>query len=158
MFENERKFLVKEVPKLEGIKYSLIEQGYLSFTPEVRIRKKNDKYFLTHKGEGNQIRTEVESEIDKVTYDILMLLVQERFINKTRYEVELSDGIIAELDVYHGDLEGLVVVETEFKTSEQASLFTIPSWFGKEVTSDKRYKNKMLASCENIQDFLKDIL
>lgn len=153
MFENERKFLVNEIPNLDGVASYEIEQGYISFSPEVRIRRKGVEYFITHKGEGNQIRTEIETNIDKVAYDIMALLVQGKFINKTRYEISLGD-VIAELDIYHGDLEGLVTVETEFSNIEQASKFIVPEWFGKEITSDKRFKNKNLAQIDNI-DFIK---
>lgn len=35
MFENERKFLVSKIPNLEGVSKNEIEQGYISFIPEV---------------------------------------------------------------------------------------------------------------------------
>ena len=38
--EIERKFLVKKIPDLTNLQAIYIEQGYLSFSPEVRIRKK----------------------------------------------------------------------------------------------------------------------
>lgn len=154
MVENERKFLVKEMPNLAGVKFHEIEQGYISFTPEVRIRKKGLEYFLTNKGEGDQIRSEIESRIDKESYANLMLLVQGNVIRKTRYEIELDFGVVAELDIYHGYLEGLVVVETEFKSEEQLKRFVVPTWFGKEVTADKRYKNKWLARLKDVKEIL----
>lgn len=155
MFENERKFLVNRIPNLEGIKKNEIEQGYISFLPEVRIRKKGNEFFLTHKGEGNQIRTEIETNISAEVYDILSLLVKEKFINKTRYEIKMENGIVVELDIYHGDLDGLVTVEVEFKSEVQLSKFIVPEWFGKEITSDKRYKNKNLARSISIKELVK---
>ena len=48
--EIERKFLVKKLPdNINRYPYQKIEQGYLSYVPEVRIRKSNNKYFLTVK-------------------------------------------------------------------------------------------------------------
>ena len=44
-----------------------------------------------------------------------------------------------------GDLKSLVLVEVEFFTTEQADNFKPTDWFGREVTVDKRYKNKSLA-------------
>jgi len=49
------------------------------------------------------------------------------------------------LDIYHGDLEGLVSAEVEFKSIEESMEFFPPSWFKREITKDKRYKNRNLA-------------
>lgn len=110
---------------------------------------------MTHKGEGNQVRTEIETNISAEVYEILSLLVKEKFINKTRYEIELENDIVAELDIYHGDLDGLVTVEVEFKSEVQLSKFIVPEWFGKEITRDKRYKNKNLARSISIEEIVK---
>lgn len=49
--EIERKFLVSDIPSdLTQYKCHLIEQGYLSTKPVVRVRKDNDSYWLTYKG------------------------------------------------------------------------------------------------------------
>ena len=53
--EIERKFLVKEIPNLEGVKHSKIKQGYFSITPEKRVRQKDEKYYITEKGEGDMV-------------------------------------------------------------------------------------------------------
>ena len=79
------------------------------------------------------------------------MLLQGNIVEKTRYEIPLAGGIVAELDVYHGKLDGLITVETEFESEKQANAFSPPSWFGKDVTTDKRYKNKNLARCEAIE-------
>ena len=152
--ENERKFLVKELPNLDNCEFYRINQGYISFSPEVRIRKKDNRHYLTYKGEGTQIREENETSLDESAYEILLMALQGRLIDKTRYEIKLYDGLIAELDIYHGDLSGLFTVETEFKTEEQADTFKIPDWFGDEITCDKRYKNKNLARMEQVKDLI----
>ena len=54
-------------------------------------------------------------------------------------------GLVIELDVYTGDLEGLVVAEVEFDSEEAAEAFAPPEWFGEDVTDDVRYKNQRLA-------------
>ena len=151
MFEIERKFLLKELPDLSKLPFDEIEQGYLSFAPEIRIRKKEEKYFITKKSEGTKIREEIEISIDHITFEILSSLVQKNLVKKTRYKITLDNGIIAELDIYHEQLEGLVVVETEFPSNEEAEKFVAPTWFGKDITEDKRYKNKNLAQIDNIE-------
>ena len=48
--EIERKFLIKKLPEdLSSYAFHDIEQGYLSREPVVRIRKEDDKYYLTYK-------------------------------------------------------------------------------------------------------------
>ncbi len=158
MLENERKFLVREIPLLDNVKSSLIEQGYISFNPEVRIRKKDNKYYLTKKSDGKQIRDEKETIINKKTFDILKPLIKGKIIKKVRYEIELKDGKIAELDIYSDGFNGLNVVEMEFNSLIEAKKFDVPSWFSKEVTYDDNYKNKNLAQVEDINEFLKEYL
>lgn len=80
--EIERRFLLNDIPYLSRYSSDEIEQGYLSFEPEIRIRKKGSKFFITMKGEGSLSRTEVEKEIDSTIYEILINLLQGRKIKK----------------------------------------------------------------------------
>ena len=56
------------------------------------------------------------------------------------------DGLEIEVDVYAGDLEGLVVAEIEFPSEEEARALEPPEWLGEEVTGDHRYLNETLAT------------
>lgn len=145
--EVERKFLVKKVPfNLNEYDKAHIEQGYLSITPEVRLRSKKGKYYLTVKGEGALAREEYETEIKSETYNDLSSKIQGRLLVKDRYNIPLDDDCIAELDIYT-NLEWLTsIVEVEFANIELANNFIIPEWFGVEVTDDIAFKNKNLAS------------
>lgn len=154
MLEIERKFLVDEIPNLSKYESNEIEQGYLSLTPEIRIRKKGDSYFITMKGDGSLTRLETETKIDEVTYEILKNLVKGNLIKKTRYKIPLEDNLLAELDIYGDNLEGLYTVEVEFKDEEQANNFDVPYFFGKDITLDKRFKNKNLSTCEDVKTLL----
>lgn len=69
-------------------------------------------------------------------------------IEKTRVFVPIEQGYTAELDIYHGFLEGLLTVEVEFPSEEAALEFIPPIWFGEDITSDKRFKNKSLATSQ----------
>jgi CYTH domain-containing protein len=53
--------------------------------------------------------------------------------------------LIIEIDTYRGRNAGLVVAEVEFPTYAAARKFQPPSWFGREVTGEKRYSNVKLA-------------
>ncbi len=51
-----------------------------------------------------------------------------------------------DLDVYKRQLAGLLVAEVEFKSRNRPRTPHRPSWFGREVTEEKEYKNSMLAT------------
>ena len=138
--EIERKFLIKELPDLSKYKYLDIEQGYLSTHPVVRIRKKNDDYILTYKGSGTLAHEEIEAALSKEAYEHLKEKIDGNLITKKRYLIPL-DPYTIELDVFAGHMEGLIMAEVEFPTIEEATSFTPPEWFGKDVTDDIRYHN-----------------
>lgn len=143
--EIERKFLVKELPDLTGTVMIRMEQRYLSVDPVLRIRKADDKHIFTYKSGMGMIRQEEEFEISAEDYAKLCEKTIGHPVAKTRYVMELPDGHHAEIDVYHGRLDGLLVVETEFGSEEEANAFEPPVWFGTEVTDDTYYTNAMLA-------------
>ena len=148
IMEIERKFLVASLPDLNNVVFKELKQAYLSFEPEVRIRSLDDSlFYLAEKSTGDLSRSEIEPQINGVTFQILTSLVQGRIISKTRYYVSLNNNLMAEIDIYHGEFEGLITVETEFKSEKEANEFIVPNWYGKEITYDKRYKNKNLARC-----------
>lgn len=154
--EIERKFLVNEdllkdedSISINGIE--LIEQTYLSFMPEVRVRMideiSNDfhikKYYLTAKTDGDEVRGEFEAEISDSTYEDLIKNKVSKTLKKSRRKYLLKNGLIAELDEYK-DLD-LMIVEVEFESEDEANDFISPVWFGKEVTYDRNYRNKNIS-------------
>ena len=138
--EIERKFLIKDLPDLSEYEYVEIEQGYLSTSPVVRIRKKNDKYILTYKGSGLLAHEEIEAALTKEAYEHLAEKIDGYLITKRRYLIPLAPYTV-ELDVFAGHMEGLIMAEVEFPSVEEAEAFTAPDWFGQEVTNDRRYHN-----------------
>ena len=100
---------------------------------------------LTVKGGRGLQRTEVEVEIGPAEFDELWALAPDRRIAKTRHRIDVG-GDVAELDVYTGALDGLVMVEVEFAGRGEAEAFDPPPWFGEEVTGDDRWSNAALAS------------
>ena len=160
--EIERKYLIRRMPEeAADCKKLEIEQGYLSRKPVVRIRKSNDDHILTfkqkHKDSGENgnplINEEYEFYIDSKAYEHLKTKVDNNIISKTRYVIPLGNGLKAELDVFHGRLEGLRFVEVEFPDVESADLFVPPDWFGEDVSADKRYRNGYLSELEDLSDF-----
>ena len=59
--EIERKFLLDYLPvNIDKFAKSEIIQAYISCEPELRIRKKDDKYFMTKKIGTGMVRNEYE--------------------------------------------------------------------------------------------------
>lgn len=148
MIEIERKYLVKSDDfKSVFSKKNDIAQGYLSSVAErtVRVRIKGEKGFLTIKGIGNETgisRFEWEKEIAVDEAKQLLKLCEKGVIEKTRYEVNYQNHII-EIDVFHGENEGLILAEIELKDENET--IEKPDWLGEEVTNDKRYYNSYIS-------------
>ena len=162
--EIEQKYLIKDLNKvkkyidLEKCIKIKIEQGYLSSNPTIRIRKYNDEYCITYKSRAKSsanndiiVNKEIELPLTKDSYEHMLSKIDDNLVKKTRYKIDLLNGLIAELDVFEGKLKGLVLVEVEFESEEQAKLFNKPKWFGENVSSDKKYKNLFLSKVEDIQ-------
>lgn len=149
--EIERKFLVtSDAFRALATKVVRIKQGYLSTNEKstIRVRRWDDQAFLTIKSRGEAgscAHFEWEREITPADAEALFPLVQSALIDKTRYIVPAANGLTFEVDVFHGENEGLILAEIELP-SEDAS-FPRPDFLGEEVTQDRRYYNSYLSSC-----------
>ena len=145
ILEIERKFLVKDCPRLDNYPLKKITQAYISTDPVIRIREMANQYFLTVKSQGHMVREEFDMAITKEQYDCLYAKIENYPIEKIRYFIPIQDNLTAELDIYAGHLDGLMTVEVEFTSMLAADHFTPPCWFGKDITLDNRYKNNNLS-------------
>lgn len=147
--EIERKFLVEEDPRLDGAAPVQIEQGYLALDPgkgtEVRLRRKGGELLLTIKAGEGRTRTEEEMPLDGDRFESLWPLTEGRRLSKDRHLIPL-DGLEVELDIFRGNLHGLLIAEVEFDDQTAADSFEKPDWFGEEVTGDRAYLNRTLAT------------
>ena len=76
--EIERKYLVKTLPDhLDQYESKKIAQGYLCTEPVVRIRRSNDDYYLTYKGDGLMVREEYNLPLTKESYGHLLPKIDE---------------------------------------------------------------------------------
>jgi CYTH domain-containing protein len=143
--EIERKFLIQRNrwhPEGPG---SRMTQGYLSRDPDrtVRVRIVGEEAFMTVKSRRTGIsRTEIEFPITHEHARDLMALCFQPVIDKMRHAV-LHDGMLWEVDVFHGANEGLIVAEIELPAEDTP--FTLPDWIGAEVSHDPRYTNSRLS-------------
>jgi adenylate cyclase len=91
-------------------------------------------------------RREVEIGLTEAQAEELWPLCGDRVITKTRHVVALQEsGLTAEVDVFSGRWESLVMVEVEFGDRTQMAAFQPPHWFGSDVTADPRFTNAGLA-------------
>ena len=144
--EIERKFLVTGSFEQDAFKSIRITQGYISLDPEriVRIRRTDDKAYLTIKsmaGKSGITRFEWEKEISPEDADMLLKLCVQGVIDKTRFFVDIENKTF-EVDVFHGDNEGLIIAEIELNSESEN--FPKPAWLGEEVSFDERYYNSYL--------------
>lgn len=146
----EKKYLVREVPDLRNTIYTQISEGYLSYDPEISIRKSDTECYIIRKGIGTLKNSETKTKISGITYEILSDLIKGRTIKKVRTFIK-ADKKVAELDTYLGDLEGLAIVSVKFDSEQDFECFNSPTWFGEEITDDKRYQNSVLSKMEEVR-------
>lgn len=142
--EIERKFLV-DAPPAELPAGTRVRQGYVALEGdvEVRVREAGD-HTITVKGGSGLERVEVIRTIDRDQFEALWELSEGRRVAKRRSVIP-HEGLRIEVDVFEGDLAGLVVAEVEFDTPEAAAAFVPPSWLGAEVTGRPEWTNASLA-------------
>lgn len=105
--EIERKFTVKKLPEnLEQYEVHVIEQGYLSVVPAIRVRREDDRYYMTYKryknfggfdGAGQDApnlgdigKIEYNLPLDKNSYEHLVEKADGNVIRKKRYLIPLN--------------------------------------------------------------------
>lgn len=121
-----------------------INQGYLNRSPDrtVRIRTMGNKGFLTVKGRNKgDHRLEFEYEIPLADAEKILELSEPGIIKKTRYFVPF-DGLIWEVDEFHGSLEGVIVAEVELPSKDFQ--YKKPPFVGENITGDPAYYNSNL--------------
>lgn len=149
--EIERKWLVETLPpEVEGGRWDTrkLEQGYLAVSDaaEVRVRRADGgTAWLTVKSAPGLSRVEEELVLEDGAFERLWPLTEGRRLVKHRYSREADRGVLLELDVYEGELEGLAVLEVEFASEDAAAAFVAPDWVGRELTGDRAYANQSLA-------------
>lgn len=164
--EIEKKFLVKGLTKkylpevIYGYHSARIKQWYLPKDAQGRTSRIRSKYEQTKKGPVNTyyftrkkpvspgVVTEEEKEISYKSFMRYMKKIDrtKKPIEKTRYYFPREPGKFFELDIFHGFNQGLVILEIELTSIDEK--FDLPDFliYGREVTLDKAYSNKSLAS------------
>ncbi len=131
--EIERKFLVKELPDLSGLHRIRFERYYLSIsdTIEERIQKTNKGYSYEKKvAIDNLSRSTEKKEISEGEFEKLKSSSSSAII---RDSYALSTNV--SIKIYRGTYEGLVRVEVEFSSKDEADSYIPETWMGHEITN-----------------------
>jgi len=145
--EIERKFLLSGPAWRDLVESEIrIEQFYLaaSHGRTIRIRISDGilaVLTLKFSGKGRG-RDEFEYPVPLAEAQEMRSFALGRVIRKTRHHVR-HGGYLYEVDVFEGELDGLVVAELE--TPDIVPDESLPPWLGGEVTQDGRYYNASLA-------------
>src|SRR3989344_4263038 len=132
--EIERKFLCTKLPDLSGHTPIHTERYYLPslLSQEKRIQKKNNIYELEELNDNSKLsRTTDKKEIDIEEYEKLK---RESVGPIIRDSYNLLDDPKITIQIYQGDFKGLIRIEVEFESEEEANSFEPLNWFGEEIT------------------------
>lgn len=153
--EREYTFLMNNLPAdIDKFPSKIIEDNYIpanSDHPVIRIRRNGEKYVITKKYPENStdelngdssrmVEHTIELSLDE--YETLNQLPGKR-LKKRRFNYNIN-GYDAEVDVYLGDLSGLVVVDFEFDSDDSMNMFVKPDFVGSDVTQDDLIAGGML--------------
>ena len=143
--EIERKYLVEGDawgPAGDG---SLQRQGYFAITERgtARVRIEGGRAILGLKSAQKGLtRAEFEYEIPLDEGEEILRTLCGLVVEKTRYK-RTHGGKVWEIDVFHGENDGLVTAEVELEREDEE--VDLPPWAGEDVSHDHRYRVAHLA-------------
>jgi CYTH domain-containing protein len=146
--ERERRFLLRELPEdfNRAAEHVQIWDNYITNT-RLRLRKvrypKTNQWItkLTQKyaiEPGDLSRTKITNTYLSATEYEVLSVFEGNEIRKNRYPFE-HEGRKYSVDIFIGDLLGLILAETDFGTDEELDSFTMPSFAFREVTEDPMF-------------------
>ena len=157
--EIETTYLANSLPEaIKGLEGHTIIDTYFpaeAIHPHMRIRQKDSSYVLTKKSRTNEAdaSTHIEENVVLTKEEFEALNAGNgKTVAKIRYEIPLGSQV-AEIDVFTGALEGLVLVDVEFSSSEARDAFVKPDFCGTDVTQEEFVAGGMLAG-KTLQDIL----
>ncbi|HEU4914312.1 MAG TPA: CYTH domain-containing protein [Candidatus Saccharimonadales bacterium] len=149
--EQERTYLAAILPpEVYSCDHVSMRDVYFPASAEhayTRVRQKNDKYEFTKK-------TATDPTTAGIMIEENVVLTREEFealakgdgreLRKTRYYMPYN-GLVAEVDIFEGDLKGLVIIEFEFTSKTDMLSFEMPDFCLADVTEDPAIAGGILA-------------
>ncbi len=159
--EIEKTYLAKSYPvDIESSSFTKIVDVYLpdGEVSTLRLRQKGDKFEITKKvplkENSASGHTEYTIPLIEKEFDLLKNL-SKKTVLKRRYKFTHND-FVGELDVFDGDLKGLVLVDFEFNSNADFNSFVMPDFCLTDVTEENFVAGKNLAG-KNIKDIFNDL-
>ena len=161
--ERERRYLLQDLP--EGLNraehHQQITDSYITGT-RLRIRKVRDpktnkwivKFTQKFAPDPNDLsRTIITNTYLNATETELLSVFEANEIRKNRYYFEYEDRKFS-IDMFIGDLFGLVLAETSFETDEDLEAFSVPPFALADVTQNELFTGGKLSEMrfEDVRD------
>ena len=150
--EWERRFLLKSLPTGEKVtRVRRISDRYIEGTT-LRLRQQSDDgqpvFKLTQKLPGGAARAQqgliTSMHLTKAEFNVLATLPAKE-LTKVRHSVP-PFGI----DVFEGELKGLLLAEAEFNSEAEASALVLPQFLVAEVSHDGRFTGGSLVMASKV--------
>lgn len=150
--EYELTYLAKKMPtEIKGVTPNRVIDYYVPETgdthPHLRIRSRGDTFEITKKqpieGKDSSAQSEHTIMLSREEYKDISSN-RKRCVIKDRYKVVI-DGHPAEVDVFCGELQGLVLIDFEFSSREAQLAFVMPSVCLADVTQEEFIAGGILA-------------
>lgn len=156
MNEVVRKFFLKNLPDLTGKKMIHTERYilFLENNVELRIQSKNDIYELERKIKNSEISR--QTSLIEITKEEFELLKKLSIKNIVRDSYILRDSPEIALRIYRGEFEGLIRLEVDFNSEEEAKNFVPPDEYGVEITKSALGMDGCLAKLF-MEEFLNEL-
>lgn len=150
MIELEKTYLPKYLPdNLGECKSKKIIDRYFPAEaehPTLRLRMDGEKFTLTKKYPVKDGDASVQIEeiiaLNKKEAEIFEN-IEAKTLAKTRYYYPYNE-LSLEIDVFHEDLSGLILVDVEFKTEDDKERFSMPEFCLADVTQETVIAGGML--------------
>ncbi|HSD56252.1 MAG TPA: CYTH domain-containing protein [Candidatus Saccharimonadales bacterium] len=141
--EIELTYLARFIPdEIASLTPDIMEDVYYPDIPGqrsiLRLRRRGESYEITKKmplteGDGKR-HLETTIELTREEYDALHVATG-KVVGKKRYKLQLG-GRTAELDIFTGDLDGLVTIDFEFDSESDVKGFVPPECCGPDVSDE----------------------
>jgi len=149
--ERERRWLCEAVPMARVVRSDAITDLYVTGT-RLRLREA-----IPLGGGAPQRRLSRKADVDSHTRLLTSLYLSSeefallsglpgRILRKTRHQIGLVAGVEMSVDVFDGDLAGLILAEAEFDSAEVMAAYPSPDFALREVMEDGRYSGGRLVA------------
>ncbi len=149
--ERERRWLCRDVPRERVAQTEAITDLYVAGTL-LRLREARPidggapMLRLTRKADvAPHTRLFTSIYLPEQEFAVLAASLQGVRIKKLRHRLQRLPGALMAVDEFQGELDGLILAEAEFETSELLAAFPMPDFAVREVTGDPQFTGACLA-------------